>query len=379
MIRLASIKPMIRPFISPEQYDFWAQELGSISAWQRCFARVVAHTEESVDCFTLRLRPNHNMPAYQSGQHVNLSAVIEGRRISRSYSLTSLPGERDLSITLRREPEGLMSNWLYENARIGTTLEIGEVFGDMTLADCSVRKSDKLLFLGAGSGITPLYSLIRDAINKGHQGSITLLYWDKSAEHFCFDAELAALEASSQLNIQRISTRSKANSQPHGRISEAQILTLIDELDPEISPELDPGFSLQAQDSPTVHSFICGGGGFVESARQICSALSIERIHAEAFTASPVTRNSEEAETFYRVELLRSGTSIEVSSHSNLLTTLESAGIAVESGCRMGICNTCSCPTREGSTLDTSTGLLNTGNSTRLCISQARSNLILDL
>lgn len=371
MFRLATIKPIIRPFISPEQYDFWAQELGSLSAWQRCFARVVSRVDEGADCFSLQLRPNRNMPVYQSGQHINLSAEIEGRRVSRSYSLTSLPGERELSITLRREPQGQMSNWLYDNAHPGTTLEIGAVFGDMTLSNCEVKASDNLLFLGAGSGITPLYSLIRDAIDKGHQGNISLLYWDKSSEHFCFNDEFAALEASSQLTIHRLSTRVSADAEPQGRISEAQILALC--------PELSPEPSKQKQNVLSTHIFVCGGAGFVDSARQICTALGQDKIHAEAFSAPAINSDSESAETTYHVELLRSGTSLEISSNSNLLTALETAGIAVESGCRMGICNTCSCPTREGSTLDTSTGLMNSGNSTRLCISQARSNLILDL
>ncbi|MFT5575156.1 MAG: ferredoxin-NADP reductase [Bermanella sp.] len=367
MFRLASIKPIIRPFISPEQYDFWAQELGSISAWQRCFARVVSRTDESADCFTLRLRPNHNMPVYQSGQHINLSSVIEGRRINRSYSLTSLPGEGDLSITLRREPQGLMSNWLYDNAHAGATLEIGTVFGDMTLSRCGVRNNDSLILLAAGSGITPLYALIRDAIAKGHEGEITLLYWDKSSQHFCFDAELDALETSSQLIVHRVTTQTDSDSQHQGRISEAQILALCPEL---ANAEVD---------SASLHTFVCGGAGFVGNARQISTALGRQQIHAEAFSAPTTQSDREAAETTYRVELLRSGTSLEVSGNSNLLTALESAGIAVESGCRMGICNTCSCPTREGSTLDTSTGLMNSGNATRLCISQARSNLILDL
>lgn len=359
----ATIKQILRPLISPDHYDFWARELGSTSAWERCFARVVSRSDEGRDCLTLRLRPNTNMPAYESGQHINLSAVIQGRRISRSYSLTSLPGERDLSITLRREPEGQMSNWLYDNATPGAIVEIGPVFGDMTLANTGVATGDSLMFLAAGSGITPLYGLIRAALARGHRGTIQLLYWEKTHDHFCFDKELTELEQHPQFSVKRIATRSGPESDniSGGRLSAAQLQALASEL---------------LTSSP--HIFACGGAGFVAKARKVAEGLGQRRFYAESFTANnAVTDDS--AETFYQIELARSRTSLEVSSKTNLLDALEAAGIGVESGCRMGICNTCSCPTRQGSTLDTNTGLLNNGHSTRLCISQARSNLILDL
>lgn len=365
MLPSLPIKQLLRPLISPDQFDFWAREFGSVAAWNRCFARVVARADEGLDGFTLRLRPNRNMPAYQSGQHINLLAVVQGRRISRSYSLTSQPGERDLSITLRREPDGLMSNWLYEHAIPGAVLEIGAVFGDMTLTHSGVNARDNLLFLAAGSGITPLYSLIRSALASGHQGKIQLLYWGKTRDHFYFGKELAALEKDPRLSVHYITTLSDADRQNAlcGRISEAQVLALTEALLPS---------------SP--HIFMCGGSGFVGTARSIFQALGQRNVHSECFTPVSDQANTEDAEeAFYRVELTRSRTSLQVSSNTNLLVALENAGIAVESGCRMGICNTCSCPTQEGRSQDISTGLINTGASTRLCVSRARSNLILDL
>lgn len=357
------IKQALRPFISPEQYDFWARELGSIAAWDRCFARVVSRSDEAVDCFTLRLKPNGNMPAYQSGQHINLSAVIEGRRVTRSYSLTSLPNEPELAITLRREPHGQMSNWLYENATPGARLEIGAVFGEMTLEHCAVQPTDNLIFLAAGSGITPLYSLIRAALARGHSGAIQLVYWDKTADHFCFNAELDALATRHQLSIHRVTTREESAKPLAGeRISSTQLQALC-------------GAPLTS--SPKI--FMCGGADFVAAARDCLNALGQRDIYAEAFSAPIADKTPADVDTLYQVELTQSGRRLEVSSRTNLLNALEAAGIPVESGCRMGICNTCSCSTPAGTTLDTTTGLMNSGSATRLCISQARSNLILDL
>lgn len=359
---LNSARQLLRPFVSPDTYDFWARELGTTAAWDRTYARVVGRHDEAIDCFTLRLAPNANMPAYQSGQHINLSVEINSRRVTRSYSLTSHPGDRELSITVRREPHGQMSQWLYEHARHGTVLEIDTVFGNMTLAAAEVRRTDTLLFLAAGSGITPLYSLIRDALATGHSGPMQLLYWDKSPEHFCFQSELDALSREHSLCVHRIATRQPGTADSHSaRISSTQLQQLA-------------GAPVDAD----TKTFICGGADFVQAARACCRELALDQVVAESFTPLAVSESGV-AETFYRVELARSGKAVEVSSGSSLLDALETAGIVLKSGCRMGICNTCSCQTLTGTTLDTNSGQLNPGGATRLCVSRARSHLILDL
>ncbi len=85
------LKQIINAFISPETYDFWSRELGSTHAWSRCYARVIARIAEAHNTFTLRLAPNSNFEGFVPGQHVNLTAEIKGRRVTRSYSFSNTP------------------------------------------------------------------------------------------------------------------------------------------------------------------------------------------------------------------------------------------------------------------------------------------------
>ncbi len=366
MLRAHTGKRLLQNVISPDQYDFWARELGSIAAWERCFARVVSCKEEAEDTVSLTLRPNGNFPGYEAGQHMNLSATIGGRRITRSYSFTSTPDQSGLvSVTVRRDPQGVMSDWLWREARPGMVLEINGVFGDMTLAQIQPEPEDHLALLAAGSGITPLISLIRARLAQSPEAKVTLLYWERSPAYFCFNAELDALaQQHTNFALHRLTTQSPLDGKAvSGRIDAEQLNDLL-------------GSRVSEKGSQPL-AFICGGAGFVESARALMGDRA-RQLFAEAFSPLKAAPMHEKAETL-SVTLLQSQRVLQVSSQETLLDALERQGVAVESGCRMGICNTCSCATAAGRTRDITTGQVHSGQATRLCVSQAASDLQLDL
>ena len=357
-------KRLLQNIISPDQYDFWAQELGSISAWERCFARVVRCEQAAVDTVSLTLKPNANFPGYQPGQHMNVSATIDGRRITRSYSFTSTPDQPGLiSVTVRRDPQGLMSHWLCTQAEPGSVLEIGGVFGEMTLETIQPAPDDELVLLAAGSGITPFMSLIKARLLHNPAAKLTLLYWERSPEYFCFTAELDELASRhSGFAVHRLSTQQALPSHAvSGRITEEQLDGL-----------------LGGDAGDTRVALICGGSGFVQTARSLM-ANRARHIFAEAFSPPQPIHSDEAATEMVSVTLLQSRRVLEVSNQETLLDALERQGVVVESGCRMGICNTCSCPSAGGVTRDITTGQTHSAQSTRLCISQALSDLQLDL
>ena len=366
MLRAHTAKRLLQNVISPDQYDFWAREMGSITAWERCFARVVSCKEEAQDTVSLTLRPNGNFPGYDAGQHMNLSATIGGRRITRSYSFTSSPDQPGLvSVTVRRDPQGAMSDWLCREARPGAVLEINGVFGDMTLAQIQPESEDHMVLLAAGSGITPFMSLIRARLTQSPVAKVTLLYWERSPEYFCFNAELDALTRQyPNFVLHRVTTQSAMDGKSvSGRVDAEQLNDLLgsEVVDKHAQPL----------------AFICGGAGFVQSARALMADRA-RQIFAEAFSPLKAAPTVEKVET-HSVTLLYSQRVLQVSNQETLLDALERQGVAVESGCRMGICNTCSCATAAGRTRDITTGQFHSGQATRLCVSQAVSNLQLDL
>lgn len=356
--RLKISKKLLKPFVTPQQFDFWSRELGSTAAWARCHARVIKVTKECDNTVSLKLRPNSNFGGFVAGQHVNLTAEISGIRVTRCYSMTNIPADKTVEITVRKEPNGVMSTWLTELATVGSVVELGQVFGDLAIpADSDAP----LLLLAAGSGITPMMSLIRQAEAVASSPKITLLYWEKTADSFCFSGELDAINArSSQITIHKITTQDQAGSLVGGRISPQQIDALVPHL----------GAS---------KVYACGSSSFVDAANEIVGPVA-KSFDAEAFTPANGV-SPPDVEQQFEVQLLTSGRSITLSNQDNLLNALEAQGVAVESGCRMGICNTCTCQKREGTTLDTTNGQMNTekGVAIRLCVNRAVQNLQLEL
>ncbi|MGJ8685989.1 MAG: FAD-binding oxidoreductase, partial [Spongiibacteraceae bacterium] len=188
---LSTTKKLLSAFVSPAQFDFWSREVGSTVAWNRCFARVVERKLTARNTVCLTLKPNGNFSGFQPGQHVNVSVDIQGVRLSRSYSLSNIPAaDGRIELTIRAEEDGVVSSWLNNETKVGSVIELGVVFGDMTLPSSA---PEQLLLLAAGSGITAIMSLLRHAVTVWPGTPVTLLYWDKTSADFCFTEELAAL------------------------------------------------------------------------------------------------------------------------------------------------------------------------------------------
>jgi ferredoxin-NADP reductase len=348
-------KRFLAPFMSATQYDFWARQLGSTSSWDRCFARVLSRVEEANNTITLRLAPNKNFDGFLTGQHANLTVVINGVRITRSYSFSSTPNKHGwVEFTVSRDPAGLMSRWLFDHAHPGTVLEIDSSFGDMT---ASTFTDKPLTLLAAGSGITPLMALLREQVEQGMPRPITLVYWVRATDLLCFQRELTEIARNfKDFNVHTVIT----SEAPNQRISAAQLGEL----------GVDIGGS---------QVLVCGGNEFVEQA-SICTVKDAYSFHAEAFTP-PKAMAVNEQEQRFTIELTASGRSVEISNQHTLLEALEQQGVAVSSGCRMGICNTCSCMKTSGITnnIDSKAGDADSNSQIRLCVTRAASNLQLAL
>lgn len=126
---------------------------------------------------------------YQPGQFINISLPINGEVVSRSYSLSSSPNEKYPSITVKRVAGGIMSNYLLDNANTIREWGIEGPFGNFTLAEPT--EVDKYCFLGGGSGITPLFSMMK--FLKGKAGDLHLLYANRNEEDIIFRTTIEKL------------------------------------------------------------------------------------------------------------------------------------------------------------------------------------------
>ncbi|MBU8977138.1 ferredoxin reductase [Lysobacter sp. MMG2] len=356
--RPRGLRRLLNACVAPSVFDFWASRLDRTWTWDRPLARIVERRVESRDAVTLVLKPNRHWRGFHAGQHLNISVEIDGVAVTRSYSLSDAPRDDGrVAITVKRIEGGKLSVHLFERAGVGDVLRVGPAFGEMTWPQANEAG---WLFLAAGSGITPLMSLVREHARRGMPAPLTLLYWARTRDELCFADELLALaDAHPDFAVHCILTReSDTDGAPTGRLDVAQLASLV-------------------PDAEQRHVYACGPRGFVETARAV-TGTQARSFHAEAFTPPQVSlEDTGEA----LITLKRSGRTLTVPRGQPLLTALEAQGLKPASGCRMGICNTCACGKSAGVTRDLNTGKVGTEpvSALRLCINAAAGDLELDL
>ena len=367
-----------RTLLAPAAFDFWASKLRPNWSWERPLARMVSRRAESSDSFTLLLQPNRHWRGFQPGQHLNIGAEIDGARITRSYSLSDAPrADGRIAITVKAMPGGKLSQHLCHTARIGEVLTLGPAFGEMTLPQ---TPEGAWLFLAAGSGITPLMAMIRAQAASGMPMPLALIYWARTRDELCFVEELRTLAARQpNFRVDFVLTRDAAASDAAASDAKAGDAKADDFRHGRIDAPL---LALLAPDLHQRRVFACGPDGFVAAARALAADQAVA-LRCEAFTPPPRVVFEDDGEALGRVQitLAKSGRTLDVPRGTSLLTALEDAGLKPASGCRMGICNTCACGKRAGSTRHLHTGDVEHEpvSALRLCVNSAGSDLILDL
>lgn len=371
--------PLLRPslphrwassWVDPGVFDFWAGQLNPLWTWERPLARIVARRQVARRAVTLRLQPNRHWAGGLAGQHLNLGVQINGRWLTRSYSLSAAPAaDRCFEVTVQQVEGGLVSTHLCQQAQVGEVVAVGPAFGEMTLPYPPLSPAKHQLFLAAGSGITPFLALSRALAASAQPMATTLIVWAKTRDDVCQLDELQALATRAPgLTLQLVLTgKTQAGSPaPTGRLSSPLLPAL-----------LPAGLRL---DETLVMA--CGPAGFVNTARALL-APQVLNFQAEAFSPdmAATDTNSMDPDATVQIHLQRSGRSLTVAAGQALLPALEAQGLTLPSGCRMGICRSCVCTRLSGSTQDTQTLAIDDqpGAALRLCVARPCGDLSLDL
>ncbi|MEK6788731.1 MAG: ferredoxin reductase [Pseudomonadota bacterium] len=354
------ISRTLQAVVTPTVLDFWAAELGFDARIERTMSRVVARWMETPDTVTLVLKPNKNFRGFSAGQHVNLTVEIDGVRHTRSYSFSEAPAATGLvAITIKKVPNGRVSGHLVDKVVVGDTIELGQAFGDMTF---SAGAPEKMLFLAAGSGVTPLMSLLRQLVAEGMNRDVVFMYWVRTRQDLIFGKELKAL----------------AEQYPNFRLQPVY------ELEPELEAGELSGRPSREQLGSVVKDlckrsvYVCGPTGFMNAVQALVADDALA-FHAEAF--SPPVFVPSKSTGIAKLFLSKSNRTLEVPEGMPLLDALEAQGIKPQSGCRMGICNTCACGKASGVTRNLLNNELSVdaNASLRICVNAAVGDITLDL
>ncbi len=186
---------------TPHGVDRYLELVNPMWAASEVRARIVDITRE-VDVpghppvATITLQPTSTWRGHRAGQHVQLGVEVDGaRRTTRVFTVSSpdsKPGDR-FTITMRANPDGVVSRYLVERAEIGTMVHLSQAQGEFVLPD---HVPDHIVFITGGSGITPAMSMLRSLQRRTHRGRITFLHYAQSPEHQIFAAELEEVRRS---------------------------------------------------------------------------------------------------------------------------------------------------------------------------------------
>jgi glycine betaine catabolism B len=365
-------------YVEPSQFDRWQD--GDLTV--RCI-RII---EETADAKTFRFAAEPPVLfSYKPGQFVTLDLEIDGKQVSRSYSISSTPSRpHTLEITVKRVPaaspdlpRGLVSNWLNDNLKIGDRVKLSGPMGKFT---CFTYPAPKLLFLSAGSGITPMMGMSRWIYDTGADCDVVFFHSARTANDVIFRDELELL-ATRQSNFHlAISLTGTAGSTGlKGRLTPAMLAVIC------------PDFADRVV-------FVCGSSSFMDSAKQMLVDLNfpMDNYHQESFgspkkkaaqqmnpaietaaanapkfgiaaflgniksnftaqslspagaVAITLERGTPAATTSIQVVFEKSGKEVVGDGDESILELAERVGVKIRSSCRAGSCGSCKKLMRSG-------------------------------
>jgi ferredoxin-NADP reductase len=177
---------------SPLRVDDYLELFNPLWSTRELRGRIESIKPETADAATVLIRPGHRWGGHRPGQYLRIGLDIEGVRHWRAYSLTSDPARTDglIAITVKHVEAGTVSPRLVRHVRPGTIVTLGGVEGEFLLPAAG---AEPLLLISAGSGVTPIISMLRHLDGHAGIGDVVLLHSARRAAEVIFGAELRAL------------------------------------------------------------------------------------------------------------------------------------------------------------------------------------------
>jgi stearoyl-CoA 9-desaturase NADPH oxidoreductase len=314
--------------------------------------RIVAIHPETRDAVSLVIKPGRGWRAHTPGQYIRIGVDVDGVRQWRAYSLTSDTHRADgcIAITVKAIPGGKVSNHLVRHATVGTIVQLDHAAGEFTLP---VATPPKILFLTAGSGITPVMGMLRNIAED--IDDVVVVHSAPTPDDVIFGGELRVLASQGRIRL------IEKHTDTDGMLSTSDLDALVDDLAER-------------------ETWACGPTGMLDALEQHWNDNGMpERLHTERFRPTVVTAGEGGTVTFSK-----SATVLDTPGDQTLLDAGEAAGVLMPSGCRMGICFGCVAPLRQGAVRDLRNGDITTaapgdGVLIQTCVSAAAGTCDIDL
>jgi len=293
---------------------------------------------------------------YKQGQYLTLKFDLNGREERRAYSMSSSPLENEITVTVKRLAGGLVSNHINDNISSGSQIEVMAPEGRFyTTLDTANRKT--YFMFAAGSGITPIMSIIKTALEEEPQSSVALLYGNRNEDSVIFKSEIEAMAQKYSGQF----TYSLMLSQPHkekqgglsgmfkkaktnwsgktGRIDKNAVNSFLNECE-----------SIYSNNS---EYFICGPGAMIDTVEQaiLGSGVDKKQIHSERFVTAAETNIAvpiNSSGSTVKVTLSGEEHTIQVEKGKTILQAMIDLKMEPPYSCTSGACSTCMAKKTKG-------------------------------
>ncbi|ALM21603.1 phenylacetic acid degradation protein [Nonlabens sp. MIC269] len=286
---------------------------------------------------------------YRQGQFLTLRATIDGEDVRRSYSLCSSPLDDEWKVAVKEIYEGKFSTFVNRKLKAGDSIQVAAPSGDFGIECYSEAESKNYVAFAAGSGITPMLSIIKTHLKKEPLAKFKLFYLNRTASSIIFKEEIEALKNQylSRFEVFYFLSREHRDIPLfNGRFDKEKMQTLTQTL--INAPHTD-------------HAFICGPEEMIFLIRDelVAAGMKAENVHFELF----VSGLSEEDKARAAAALEQKVDGVEVTiidgskefhfvlgdDHDNVLDGAIAAGADLPYACKGGVCSTCKCKVKEGS------------------------------
>jgi len=315
---------------SPESYlDLLAPKVGG----QGIKATVKAVRQETARAVSLVLQPNHRWAGHVPGQYVSLTVTLNGRRHTRCFTISGVEDGCPV-VTIQAHEGGVVSSWANESVWVGDSVELDAPAGDFILP--AVRP-ERLLLIAGGSGITPVKALLAQLAAENHAGQVDILYYVPTARDAIFGEWLKNLTATRpNFRLHLVTTRTPGGAlEGHFRAGHLKAI---------------------GADIAASQAYVCGPAALIDAVvAHWDEAGHPTRLTLERFQAArlPLVSGGE------ALPILFSDAGVTTTAPGRtLLEAAEAAGLNPASGCRQGICRTCTCRKTAGQVRDIRTGEL---------------------